>query len=818
MVNKNTRNQCSKGSRQRLHTASLLQRSLPQASTGSPLEAPWKPTGAASSSRVIHLAELLAETSQVSHDLFDHPNASRAHQMPSHGVAKSVLFADLDHRSHAGIAPPSAAGSNAAALEGVKANAHGDLVAFLSALGVNCGMVLFGILVISILRRQVPTMYQYRRRNFQRLKSQSVATTDTIITEKVDDQDSAVTRQSVFGWVVENYAKSFETIEMEAGLDHALHVMYLQVASRWCVLVGVPLVAILCPLHFFCGGDAAGDDRLSHVGFGNVEQGSWVCWVHAVLVWYVVIVTESLIHRSQKDFVPVRIQWLKEMPSPNATTILVQDIPDELKTRNALTKFFDVGVFGQKSVKQVDFVKNLDSLIHWKANVDDAKKQGQMDKLANAERQYSQLRAELHESEDINSSSAFVTFHNRREAAIAYKLLKEDDQDGIRADLPPDPSEVIWTSLQADKEMQPLKELGGYFAIFLLFWGFMPMVVFIQSVASLESLEKISFFKTIVTDLPAVAAMWDGLVASLALSTAMSMLPMFLMLIFSSCFVARAEVDRQHRLQVWYFNFLVIFVLLATAIGSSIISTGKELLEQPFSAPALLAKNMPASTHFYLKFIPLQMAAYITVGMRNGQLAKYLFFKSMYGCETAKELAEPEDQNFLGLGSRGARATLQLVTVITFCQLSPLISILGYMNFNVVRMVHTWLFTEVENRKPDSGGMFWVTQLYETQQGLFLFVLLMSGVLAQRAGNPGPGILAASSFVPLGWAYQSFKRRFRWQHLQVEDIIDDGMDQNKAKITMRTPTRSSYRQPELPEHDNEVQNAASGMRTKLRLC
>lgn len=818
MVNKKqTGKQCLKGNQQ-LQSDSLLQKPAAQ-------------VGRAASSRVIHLAELLAETRQVSHDLFDHANESRALFMLTHqkgakkaktssaATRKVVQFAGLDESRSIGrfIAPPAAVGKNAASLEGVKANGAGDLPAFLSALCVNCGIVIIGILLISMLRRCVPTMYQYRRRNLQQLKSQSVATTDTIITEKVNEKDTT-SRQSVFGWVVENYTKSFDTIELEAGFDHALHIMYVKLACRWCVLVGVPLVAILCPLHYFCGGDAAGVDRLSHVGFGNVKHGSWVCWVHAVMVWYVVIVTVSLINRSQRDFVPERIDWLKRMPAPNATTVLIQDIPDDLKTRNALTKFFDVGVFGAKSVKEVAFVKNVDSLILWKANVDEAKSQGQMDKLATAERKHSQLRAEVHESEENNSSSAFVTFNNRREAAIAYKLLKEDDQDGMRADLPPDPSEVVWKSLQADKELQPARELGGYFLIFLLFWGFMPLVVFIQTIASVESLEKVSFFKNIILHMPAVAALWDGLVASLALSTCMSLLPMLLMLVFNSCFVARAEVDQQHRLQVWYFYFLVIFVLLATAIGSSILITGEQLMKQPLSAPALLAENMPSSTHFYLKFIPLQMAAYVTAGMRNGQLGKYLFFKSLYGSEEAKELAEPEDQNFLGIGSRSARATLQLVTVITFCQLSPLISILGFMNFTVVRMVHTWSFTEVEGRKPDSGGMFWVTQLYETQQGLFLFVLLMSGVLAQRASGPGPSILAASSFVPLGWAYQGFKRRYRWQHLQVEDIIDEDMDENKPKINMRTPTRSNYRQPELPEHDNEVQNVASGMRTKLSLC
>lgn len=56
--------------------------------------------------------------------------------------------------------------------------------------------------------------------------------------------------------------------------------------------------------------------------------------------------------------------------------------------------------------------------------------------------------------------------------------------------------------------------------------------------------------------------------------------------------------------QVWYHYFLVIFVLLVTAIGSSIFVTGKYLVEHPFEAPSLLASNMPKSTHFYLSSSP----------------------------------------------------------------------------------------------------------------------------------------------------------------------------------------------------------------------
>lgn len=65
-----------------------------------------------------------------------------------------------------------------------------------------------------------------------------------------------------------------------------------------------------------------------------------------------------------------------------------------------------------------------------------------------------------------------------------------NSEDGIRADLPPDPQEVLWQDLAVSPDRQSILELCGYFVIFLIFWGFMPVVVFIQSIANLSTLEK----------------------------------------------------------------------------------------------------------------------------------------------------------------------------------------------------------------------------------------------------------------------------------------------------------------------------------------
>ncbi|CAK9023214.1 unnamed protein product [Durusdinium trenchii] len=723
-----------------------------------------------------------------------------------------------------GFAGLSLENSTAAAVEGVSANKSGDLVVFLSSLSTNVFTVLLAFFILSVLRQVLP-------RSFSRTSSRDRDTNKGSVDGGNGSPLPQATRQGqgFFSWIGHSWTISKDEVEEKAGLDHAMHLEFLELAMRLCVLVGMPCVLILCPLHAFCGGGAAGQDRLSTIGMGNVQHGSWVCWVHAFMVWYVALVVHAQVHRSQKNFLPLRMRWLKEMPEPAVTSVLLQNIPEHLKTTKELQTFFDDGIFGYSAVKQVYFAKDTRELLQWKRTAEESLRgkvsfrtgTGKVLKDAElhavAESMAEKLRAETLRSDDLNHSCAFVTFQRRREAALAYRLLSADDNDGIRADLPPDPAEVLWPDLCVSPERQAVLELLGYFVIFLVFWGFMPLVVLIQSIANLSTLEnQIPFFKYLIEQLPVIATLWNGLMASFALTVALSFLPSLLILIFSNFFTSKAEVNRQHRLQIWYNYFLVVYVLLVTAVGSSIFTTGKHLLERPFDAPSLLASNMPKSTHFYLNFIPMQMASYATAGLRMAQTGKYLAFRSCYDEQMAKQKSEPEDPDFLGMGSRSARAALQLSTVLTFCTLSPLISILGFWMFAVCRTMHGFLFVWVEEKKSDLGGVFWVTSLEQVQQGLFLFVLLMTGVLAERASNFVPSFIAASSCVFVYWSYVSFKRRHRWQHLEVEEILQEE-EMPKARVS----TDDQYMQPELPGKkapSQTLMDTVNSMRSKFRAC
>jgi len=67
--------------------------------------------------------------------------------------------------------------------------------------------------------------------------------------------------------------------------------------------------------------------------------------------------------------------------------------------------------------------------------------------------------------------------------------------------------------------------------------------------------------------------MGDGLVNALALQLLIAFIPTFLVLIFSNFFVLKSGNSLQHKIQEWYFYFQIIFVLLVTAVGSSLLDT-----------------------------------------------------------------------------------------------------------------------------------------------------------------------------------------------------------------------------------------------------
>merc|ERR1719420_1665987 len=98
--------------------------------------------------------------------------------------------------------------------------------------------------------------------------------------------------------------------------------------------------------------------------------------------------------------------------------------------------------------------------------------------------------------------------------------------------------------------------------------------------------------------------------------------------------------------------------------------------------------------------------------LRYVPLSKFLGFRKIFDDEEdARAKAEPEDQDYYGLGSRSARFTINMVIGIVYSTLSPTVALLACMNFFCCRVFYGYLIPFAETKKPDLGGVFWVTKL-----------------------------------------------------------------------------------------------------------
>lgn len=702
---------------------------------------------------------------------------------------------------------------SAAASAGVSTNSANGLKEFVSSLSTTLSLILGCFFFFCVIRTQFPSVYE-------------------------GEAHPTEVSKTWFGWVFQSWNLTLDEISREAGLDHAMFIEFLRMAMRLCLMLGLPLVFLLGPLHYFFGGDAAGDNKLSWFSMANVKEGSWLFWVHSGIVWFVVVSVMYTITSERRRFLPRRNEWLKNLPSPRSHTVLVEDLPEEYQTDAKVKDYFDDLVFARPVVRQACVIKDTTELV-WHLSrlekIEDSLKQIRNASNPNhtlsaqlktqkytAEQEVRRWRETIQKSDDdFRTPNAFVEFESRRDKAIALKIFSEEDNEEVIVSPPPDIPDILWQNLKLDSNLSFGRDLAGKALIFAMFLSFMPLVIYVQKYARLEGLSSSNPLYVLQEEYPSFVMMWNGLVGSVALSVLMGLIPTILTLVFDNFFKMSDSSITQQLLLQWYFIFLIIFVVLVTAIGNSLLQTVVKLMKHPDRVLSLLADTLPSSTHFYLNYMAVQWGADALALIRTAQLGKYVAFHPIFGPERAKEMAEPEDQGVYGMGARSARLCLLLVVPLVFCTLAPNIMILGIITFALARVVYSYLFMYAETLKGDTGGSFWLMQLKCLQLALIIYILLMAGVLYERKGWEC-GLISGCSILYWKFSYDKDNREFKMETLDFREIRDleknvsmfDGIVHGIQRRLPRDVSKWEYRQPEL--HENYKPPQLSGQRKDPR--
>jgi len=229
---------------------------------------------------------------------------------------------------------------------------------------------------------------------------------------------------------------------------------------------------------------------------------------------------------------------------------------------------------------------------------------------------------------------------------------------------------------------------------------------------------------------------------------------------------------RQYHLQSWYFWYLVVFVLLISIAGNGVTSTFQRILQSPMGMFADCGQMLPLTSHFFLSYALMQPVTHAMNLTRYINLMKFCVVKQVCSKSRARELSEPEDQDYYGIGSRSARFSIMLIIGIVFGTICPLMYVVVGVNFFVCRLVYGYLIPYAESRKNDSGGHHWAAQLRNVQHGVLIYIVMMVGTLMQRAESPYPAYVCSVSFVWWILSYRKFTRQFCWEKLAFTQTLE----------------------------------------------
>ncbi|CAE7757141.1 unnamed protein product [Symbiodinium necroappetens] len=702
---------------------------------------------------------------------------------------------------------------------GVAKNTEGDFATMKTAFCFNLASSLAAFVAFTALRALVPAVYG---KDAEEVAAANDGPRPLLALEppRYRVRSLGDVASALFGWISVVRSMQEEEVVARCGLDGLQLLELLRLGGRLAALWGGAIMCLLCPLHFYLHlqlsneGTLLSRTSLNGLAVDRLERHHHLLliWTHAATVWFVVLAASYEVYAAQSRFLTRRFEWLKRIPEPRATTLLVENLPLECRSDFALHQYF-ARLFSREAIKSAYIVRRTDKRLkrlfldmerlrddlHCAQHMREPSGSRHLQsawccyrredvgfytrELEALQEAFAKERQAVEEGvmamdPQVCSCAGFVTFTSRRMCMLARQPQYRADSSQLTVAMPPDPEDVRYHDLAKDPQLQASGNVTAAGLLLLIFIVWAPLIA-----TFMDRVEPILL--RLFEDFPAIQHLVQGVLSTGALKMFMAFLPTLLMAIISNVLTLKAGTWAQLKLQDWYFSFQVVFVLLVTAIVGTILDVLAKVLAHPGEVIYLLADALPGFSNFYINYLMLGCLLHVFDLLRFVQLAKYLLARFARGDNDpseARKASEPEDQDSDGMGARMAKITLHIVVASVFASCCPLILIFAWLYCTIGSLSYGYLLIYAETKKPDMGGSFWVKSLRHLFAGLAIYVLLMVGLLSRACGPSREApLVAALALLALGLGFHRFSA-LSWETLPFEAIVEvDLADRERGK-------------------------------------
>nr|GMD23631.1 CSC1-like protein At4g02900 [Ipomoea batatas] len=389
--------------------------------------------------------------------------------------------------------------------------------------------------------------------------------------------------------------------------------------------------------------------------------------------------------------------------------------------------------------------------------------------------------------------AAFVSFKTRWGAAVCAQTQQSNNPTIWLTDWAPEPRDVFWNSLAIPYVELNIRKLLMAVAFFFLTFFFMIPIAFVQSLASIEGIEKVFPFLTPVIEKEAVTAFVQGFLPGMVLKLFLANVPKILMAMSKvEGVTSLSALERSSAAK--YHLFLLVNVFLGSIIaGAAFQQLDKFLSQPPTEIPKTIGVAIPIKATFFISFIMVDGWAAIAAEILR--LAPLIVFhiKDAFLVKTDKDRQEAMDPGSIAFSISEPRIQLYFLLGLVYAVITPII-----LPFIIVFFAFAYLIINVYDQKYESGAAFWPDIHRRIIIGLVIAQVQLMGLMnTKNVAHSGPVIIILP--VLTIWFHNFCKGRFEsafvkfpLQEAKIKDTLEKATE---PTLNLRTYLTDAYVHP-----------------------
>jgi calcium permeable stress-gated cation channel len=380
-----------------------------------------------------------------------------------------------------------------------------------------------------------------------------------------------------------------------------------------------------------------------------------------------------------------------------------------------------------------------------------------VDAIYYCRRELARLNKEIEDDVEISESyptnkSAFIQFNSQLAAQLACQSVAHTTPKYMRRRFVEiSPGDINWASLNLSWRERYFRLVVFLFFFCTLVFAFGLISFFTGILSKASSLAQTTSWLHWVGNLPTwfLSFIQGTLPPVIQVIVLSGPLPILLRMLTNRTRGATTGSEGERSLQLWYFIFLIIELLIIPTVSSGLTSIIQELIHQPTGIPNILANDLPTASNYYYSFLIVQaLSLSATSILQTIRLFKYyvighvntpdsVFEKLSWTNLTRIGSNLPWYTTFAVIGEKYTLLStihfysvfLTLAIGLVYAVVAPLMSLFMLITFGLFWVVikNNVLYC-VRTGVVDGAGLFFPSAINQLFIGLYLMQICLVGL------------------------------------------------------------------------------------------